>query len=165
MRYQTNMKITTLHQHVAVALSLLGAWGCKSSFNVGTIKPDGALSGGKDGNPGTGGSVGTGGGTGVGGAPDSGGALGTGGSTGSGGAGGTLTISDASPVEDASLAAPDMPATEPDILALRGAGCELVWLRPFRRYPDFRLLRRRRPELERIAHLLAGALCPLRTRT
>jgi hypothetical protein len=108
------MKSTTLHQHVAVALSLLGAWGCKGSFNVGTVRPDSALSGGQGGNPETGGSVGTDGGPGMGGAPGTGGGLGTGGWTGSGGTAGALTVPDASPVEDASPAAPDVPATEPD---------------------------------------------------
>ena len=113
--YQTNMKNTTLHRHVAVALALLAALGCSDSRRANTTKPDGALSGGQGGNPGTGGSVGSDGAPGTGGTPGTGGALVTGGSIGrggAGGAGGALTFADARPAEEVG-AARDMPASEP----------------------------------------------------
>jgi hypothetical protein len=47
MRYQTNVNRTTLHRCLAVALSLLGAWACKNSFQVGITKPAGGLDAGR----------------------------------------------------------------------------------------------------------------------
>jgi hypothetical protein len=86
------MKNMALLRYVAVALSLLGALGCKDSFDVGTTNPpsglDAGWSGGQGGDPGTGGSVGSDGTPSTGDTPGTAGTFGTGGLTGRGGAGG-----------------------------------------------------------------------------
>jgi hypothetical protein len=108
-----------LKRCLLVALLLVGSWGCKDSFRVGTNRPDGVPLAGQVGNPdaghfgGSDGSLATGGASGTTGA--------SGGTSGTGGAGGVARPDAEGPVKDASGPPPDAPAPEPDSSAADGS--------------------------------------------